>query len=83
MTTGYSMCCRQAAINKQTTKASIAKEKAARTSEITRLWKEGFKALKEENDRLQKEAKEWHEQAEDDCALTYEQEINACREEFM
>jgi outer membrane biogenesis lipoprotein LolB len=30
-------------------------ERDERTKEITRKWKDGFKALKEENDRLQRE----------------------------
>ncbi len=30
-------------------------ERDEKTKEITRKWKEGFKALKEENDRLQRE----------------------------
>jgi len=41
------------------------RERFRRIVEITARWRAGFAALKEENDRLQKELKEWHELEED------------------
>jgi hypothetical protein len=35
-------------------RSACAKERNNKTIEITRIWREGFKALKDENDRLQK-----------------------------
>ena len=41
------------------------RERFRRIAEITKRWKEGFDALKKENDRMQAELKEWHELEED------------------
>ena len=37
------------------------RERFRRIAEITKMWRDGFQALKEENDRMQKELKDWHE----------------------
>ena len=41
-----------------TMKAGAGDERKARVAEITRKWRDGFRALKEENDRLQRENEE-------------------------
>jgi hypothetical protein len=42
-----------------TMRATARSEFREKTEYITRRWKDGFKALKEENDSLQKEASAW------------------------
>lgn len=49
--------CRKAVSLK---KKALMADRLEKTKEITRKWNEGFRALKEENDRLQKEVKEWY-----------------------
>ncbi len=51
---------------------AVRKARDVFTQEITFDWKEGFKKLKAENDRLQEE-----------CKIIYEQEVNACHEYDM
>lgn len=58
MGTGNVMAKRQIQIDAQIKRKAITEARDAKTKEITRLWKEGFQRLKEENDRLQKERDE-------------------------
>ena len=51
-------------------------ERIRRVKEITDKWKAGFKALKDENDRMQAELKEWWE-------LDQDQIQNYVRENLM
>jgi len=40
-------------------RAALRKQRDAKTMEITVAWRDGFKALKAENDRMQSELKVW------------------------
>jgi hypothetical protein len=55
---GKYMCVRQCHIDAAAKKKAILLERDRRTVEITAKWKSGFTALKDENDRLQRERNE-------------------------